>query len=56
MLWATRDDMAELYGDPLAGWRYWADDVTGYAIDSGHHIAEERPTELAGALRQFVSP
>ena len=27
--WSTRDDMVELYGDPLAIWRPWADDVRG---------------------------
>lgn len=26
-LWAARDDLEELYGDPLAIWRDWADDL-----------------------------
>lgn len=47
--------MEELYGDPLAIWRDWADDVTGASIDCGHHMAEERPTELAAALISFFS-
>jgi haloacetate dehalogenase len=54
MLWATRDDMIELYGDPLAIWRNWADDVRGHGIESGHHMAEEAPEELAAALRAFL--
>lgn len=54
MLWATRDDMVDLYGDPLAVWRAWADDVTGHSIDSGHHIAEEVPSELAHALLEHL--
>src|SRR3954471_12015621 len=41
--WSTRDDMVELYGDPLAIWRDWADDVRGVPIDSGHHMAEQNP-------------
>jgi haloacetate dehalogenase len=53
-LWSERDDMEELYGDPLAIWRDWADDVRGHGIDSGHHIAEEAPEALADALRAFL--
>ena len=52
-LWAARDDMEDLYGDPLEIWRDWADDVRGLSIDCGHHIAEEAPGELAGYLAAF---
>jgi haloacetate dehalogenase len=52
--WATGDDLPTLYGDVLAVWRDWADDVRGAAIDSGHHMAEERPAELAALLRSFL--
>jgi hypothetical protein len=31
-LWAAKDDLEELYGDPLAIWRDWADDVRGQSI------------------------
>jgi haloacetate dehalogenase len=55
-LWAARDDMADLYGDPLAIWRDWADDVRGQSIDCGHHIAEEAPIELAALLAGFFAP
>jgi haloacetate dehalogenase len=54
-LWSTRDDMEELYGDPLAIWRNWADDVRGEPIESGHHIAEDAPEALAAALRAFLA-
>ncbi|MEU8144554.1 alpha/beta hydrolase [Nonomuraea sp. NPDC048901] len=54
-LWATRDDMEDLYGDPLAVWREWASDVRGHALDSGHHLAEDVPDELAKAIRCFVA-
>jgi haloacetate dehalogenase len=54
MLWATRDDMVELYGDPVAIWRDWADDVRGRPIESGHHMAEDAPEGLAAALREFI--
>ena len=52
--WSTRDDMADLYGDPLAIWRRWADDVVGVPIESGHHMAEENPAALTAALRDLL--
>ncbi|MEV3977497.1 alpha/beta hydrolase [Nonomuraea sp. NPDC049758] len=53
-LWTSKDDMEDLYGDPLAIWRTWADDVTGHPIDSGHHVAEEAPDDLAASLLAFL--
>ena len=54
-LWAARDDLEDLYGDPLAIWREWADDVRGQSIDCGHHIAEEAPAELSARLAGFFA-
>jgi haloacetate dehalogenase len=53
--WATRDDLEELYGDPLDVWRAWADDLRGARIESGHHIAEEAPEALVAELRSFLA-
>ncbi|MFF8386900.1 alpha/beta fold hydrolase [Streptomyces kanasensis] len=54
MLWATRDDMVDLYGDVLGVWRDWAGDrLEGGPIESGHHMAEEAPDALAAALHGF---
>jgi haloacetate dehalogenase len=56
IIWSTRDDMEDLYGDPIAVWRDWASDVRGGGrIDCGHHIAEEAPMELADCLTDFLS-
>jgi haloacetate dehalogenase len=56
VLWSEHDDQETLYGDPVAVWREWADDVhRGGALDCGHHMAEEAPAELAAALRAFLS-
>ncbi|MHC3393674.1 alpha/beta fold hydrolase [Streptomyces lavendulocolor] len=55
ILWSLRDDLEELYGDPVAIWRDWADDVRGHGIDSGHHIAEEAPEALAADLAAFFT-
>jgi len=53
VLWSLRDDLEQLFGDPLAIWDAWATDVRGHGIDSGHHVAEEAPAELVGALTGF---
>jgi haloacetate dehalogenase len=53
VLWASRDDLGELYGDPLEIWRAWTDDLRGHEVDSGHHMAEEIPEVLAAELRAF---
>ncbi|CCQ18106.1 putative hydrolase [Rhodococcus sp. AW25M09] len=56
VLWSSRDDLEELYGDPLHIWRPWAPSVVGHSIGSGHHMAEEAPNELASALSTFFGP
>jgi haloacetate dehalogenase len=53
-LWSTRDDLQQLYGDPIAIWRSWAPDISGHGIESGHHMAEEAPAELAESLGRFL--
>lgn len=54
VLWSSRDDMEYLYGNPLAIWNDWSDDVRGHSIESGHHMAEEAPEDLAAALKGFI--
>src|SRR3954469_5372768 len=55
VVWSRHDDMECLYGDPVEVWRGWADDVRGgRRIESGHHMAEEAPDELAGVLVEFL--
>lgn len=56
MLWSTRDDLEDLYGDPLTIWQDWAVKVAGHGIDSGHHMAEQAPGELTKALIPFMAP
>jgi haloacetate dehalogenase len=54
VLWSLRDDLEDLYGDPVAIWRDWADTVSGHGIDSGHHVAEEAPDALVASLIPFL--
>ena len=54
-LWSTKDDMEDLYGDPVAVWRPWVDDLRAAGIESGHHVAEENPVALSKALIEFLN-
>ena len=53
VLWSMRDDLEYLYGDVLEVWRPWTTSLQGRGIDSGHHMAEDAPVELAGELSTF---
>jgi haloacetate dehalogenase len=53
LLWGQPPGM-ELPFDPLAVWRRWAGDVDGGPLPCGHFLAEERPDEVADALRRFL--
>jgi haloacetate dehalogenase len=55
VVWATRDDMENLYGDLVAVWREWAEDVSGAPIESGHHIAEEAPGAFAAEIVTLIA-
>jgi haloacetate dehalogenase len=55
VLWATGDDLGDLYGDVLAVWRPWAPDLCGRPFPSGHHMAEEAPDALAAELLAFLA-
>lgn len=52
--WSTGDDMEALYGDALGVWQTWTTDLTGHAVDSGHHMAEEVPDQLAQLLIDHI--
>jgi haloacetate dehalogenase len=57
VLWSARDDMEDLYGDPIAAWRPWvaeAVELRAASVDSGHHAAEEAPEAVAAALADFL--
>jgi len=53
-LWSSRDDLGTIYGDPVAIWKDWAVEVHGFAIESGHHVAEENPQALAESIAHFL--
>jgi haloacetate dehalogenase len=54
VLWSARGALPIFYGDVLAVWRAWADDVQGQAMDASHFLVEDRPEETAAALAAFL--
>jgi len=51
-----RDDPDLDYGVDIAEiWDAWATDVRSATIDCGHHVAEEKPDELATILLDFLA-
>jgi haloacetate dehalogenase len=45
----------EQFGDPLAIWRRWADQVDGGAPAGGHFMMEESPQALTALIRTFLN-
>jgi haloacetate dehalogenase len=55
VLWSRQGDVEVLYGDPLAVWKVWAEDLRGFSIDSGQQVAEVNPDALVEALTDFLA-
>lgn len=53
--WSAHDDLPDLYSDILDIWSAWAGDLHTAVIDSGHHMAEQAPDQLAAALIHFLT-
>ena len=55
--WTAHDDMELLYGDPATIWRPWCSlPIQSARLDSGHHVAEENPVQLAQTILEFLAP
>ena len=54
-MWSTRDDLEDLYGDPVAIWRPWTTTLRSVGIDSAHHMAEQNPAAVVDALHDFLA-
>jgi len=54
VLWGKHGTIARCFS-PLADWAERAETVQGRALDCGHYIPEEAPTELLGELAKFLS-
>jgi haloacetate dehalogenase len=54
VLWGRQGVIEKMF-HPLADWREVARDVRGRALDCGHFLPEERPTEVLAELRRFLA-
>jgi haloacetate dehalogenase len=52
-LWQDPGDI-ELPFDPADIWAGWAPDLRAVALDCGHFLPEERPKDVARALRHLI--
>jgi haloacetate dehalogenase len=52
ILWGSRGVVGKIY-QPLETWRDLVTSPTGYSIDCGHFIPEEKPQDTIQALREF---
>jgi len=55
VLWGSKGVVGRRPVDPVTVWRERASDVRGIALDAGHFLVEERPTETIVALREFLA-
>ncbi len=54
VLWGSKGKIGQWY-NPVATWRRYADGVvSGFAVASGHYLAEEAPDEVLGYLVAFL--
>jgi haloacetate dehalogenase len=53
LLWGSRSVVGALY-DPVAVWNEYATDVRGHALDAGHFLVDERPTDTLAAVCDFL--
>ncbi|PPR24883.1 MAG: Fluoroacetate dehalogenase [Alphaproteobacteria bacterium MarineAlpha9_Bin4] len=52
ILWGKKGTIEKLY-NPIRIWKKWASDVTGYSINCGHFLPEEKPKEVMVAIQKF---
>jgi haloacetate dehalogenase len=55
LLWSSRGDVELLFGDPLAVWKAWAEDLSGFSLESGPQLAEDNPEALVEAVTEFLA-
>ena len=53
-LWGRRGALEVFYGDVLAVWAPWSEQLTGHGIDASHFLAEDRPEEVAREIAGWL--
>jgi haloacetate dehalogenase len=55
VLWSASGALPKLYGDVLAMWEPWADDLRGSGLDASHFLVEDEPDQVAHHLLALLS-
>ena len=50
VLWSAAGALPRLYGDVLAVWRGWAEDIRGHGVQASHFLVEDQPETVAREL------
>ena len=50
VLWSAAGALPRFYGDVLAVWRPWAENLRGRGLDASHFLVEDQPDEVAQEL------
>lgn len=50
VLWSAAGALPRFYGDVLAVWRPWAQNLRGRGLDASHFVVEDQPDEVAREL------
>ena len=55
LLWGDKGLVGGLYSGALDWWRLTLDHVDGHGLDAGHYIPEEKPQDIADAIKSFFA-
>ena len=50
VLWSAAGALPRFYGDVLAVWQPWAEDLRGRGLDASHFLVEDQPDQVAREL------
>ena len=55
VLWSAQGALPRFYGDVLAVWRPWAENLRGRGLDASHFLVEDQPEQVADDLRALLA-
>lgn len=53
ILWGSKGVVAH-HIDPLMAWQVWFPKAVGHAVDAGHFLVEEKPTDVLSSLKMHL--
>jgi haloacetate dehalogenase len=55
VLWSAQGALPRFYGDVLAVWRPWAENLRGRGLDASHFLVEDQPEQVADDLKALLA-